>query len=83
MIVVDTSALMAIIKNEPSAADCQTILLNSDLSRILAATVTEARIVCLRQNRQADLEGLFMAANLNVIDVTPSRAEHAASAYAR
>lgn len=82
MIVVDTSALIAIIKNEPSAADCQTILLNSHLSRISAATVT-ARIVCLRQNRQADLEDLFMAANLNVIDLTPSRAEHAASAYAR
>lgn len=83
MIVVDTSALIAILKNEPSAADCQTILLNSDLSRISAATLTEARIVCLRQNRHDDFESLFKAANLNVADLTPSRAERSAAAYAR
>ncbi|WP_159950145.1 type II toxin-antitoxin system VapC family toxin [Rhizobium sp. 18065] len=83
MIVVDTSALIAILKNEPPAADCQAILLNTDVSRISAATLTEARIVCLRQNRQNDLENLFKAANLDIIDVTPSRAERAAAAYAR
>ena len=49
MIAVDTSALMAILLDEPAAADCITVLASEEHLVISAGTVAEALIVAARR----------------------------------
>jgi ribonuclease VapC len=84
VIVVDTSALMAILKTETAAAECEAIL--SDESRRLlmsAAILTEANIVAARNQRLAELKMLITASTIEIIPLTLARAELAAAAYQR
>ena len=50
MIAVDTSALMAIVLNEPQADACIAVLAAEDELLISAGTMAEALIVSLRRN---------------------------------
>lgn len=50
MIAVDTSALMAIVLNEPEADACIAALEGEDQLLISAGTVAEALIVSARRN---------------------------------
>ncbi|KQW29381.1 twitching motility protein PilT [Rhizobium sp. Root274] len=84
MIVVDTSALMAVLKTETAAAECNDIL--SDGSQrllISAATVTEAYIVASRNQRLVEMKMLIAASEAEIIPLTSTRAERAAIAYQR
>jgi ribonuclease VapC len=84
VIVVDTSALMAILKTETAAVECEAIL--SDGSRRLlmsAAILTEAHIVAARNQRLAEMKMLITASVIEIIPLTSSRAELAAAAYKR
>jgi ribonuclease VapC len=83
MIVVDTSVLMAILKTEPGARDCWLRLKREQQVSLSAGTLTEAMIVATRQGYRNEMQDLIALTVSDVIDVTPSRAEHAASAYAR
>lgn len=84
MIVVNTSALMAILKTETAAAECEAIL--SDGSRRLlvpAAILTEAHIVVARNQRLAEMKILITTSGIEIIPLTSARAEVAAAAYER
>lgn len=83
MIVVDTSALVAIILNEPMAAQCRAALGASDNSLISAATVVEALIVSDGRGLRDAMSELVTDLRLEIVDVTPGRSQLVADAYRR
>lgn len=83
MIAVDTSALMAIVLNEPEAAACAAVLEAEDDLLISAGTMAEALIVATRRNVGAEMERLLEGLGFEVVGVTPAAARRIADAYAR
>lgn len=83
MIVVDTSALMAIVLDEPQAEACMARLEAADAIAISAGTLAEALIVAERRNVRAEIERLVTGLGLDVVTVTPAAARKVADAYAR
>ena len=57
MIVVDTSALLAIILQEAGAEDCAACLEANEVILISAGTLAEALIVAARRGVADELEG--------------------------
>ncbi len=82
MIVVDTSALMAILLNEPAADACKTALARSSVLMMSAATLTEAVIVADNKNIGTDMAELIEGLGLQIIPLMPTSARRAAAAYA-
>ena len=83
MIVVDTSALMAIVLGEASAADCAAILAAEDRLLISAGTVAEALIVAARRGVVEEMERLLDGLGFEVVSVTHAAARLVAQAYGR
>ncbi|OWJ64312.1 type II toxin-antitoxin system VapC family toxin [Inquilinus limosus] len=83
MIVVDTSALMAIIMKEPEAQRCAAILGSEPELVISAGTVAEAMIVAGGRQVAREMERLITGAGLEIAAVTPSLSWRVAAAYAR
>ena len=83
MIVVDTSALMAIVLNEPRAPACVAALKADDEIRISAGTVAEALIVSARRNVGAEMARLLDGLGCEIVSVTPAAARRIALAYER
>jgi Uncharacterized protein conserved in bacteria len=83
MIAVDTSALMAVILNEPQAGACIDVLRAEGDLLISAATVAEARIVALRRGVVEEMAALIDGLGFRVIDVTPASARRVSDVYAR
>lgn len=84
MIAVDTSALIAIVKNEPTAARCAAVLEIPNRPLLLSAgTLLELKIVALQKKCPDGLLRLITSLDFKIIDVTSSRAELAAAAYQR
>lgn len=81
MIVVDTSALMAILNEEPAALECRRILKRENNIAISAGTYTEAMIVAAGREMSSSMDELLKRTISNVIVVTPERARLAADAY--
>jgi ribonuclease VapC len=81
--VVDTSALVAIILDEPDAARCQVRLEDEDELLISAGTLTEALIVADRREVGALMRRLIGSLNLEVVGLTEAAARGAADAYSR
>jgi ribonuclease VapC len=81
MIVVDTSAIMAIILNEPEADACSAALEAEDTILISAGTVAEALIVAGRRNVGDEVAGLIDGLGFEVVTVTPASARRIAQAY--
>lgn len=81
MIVVDTSALIAIIKREPLADVCSAILESDPIVIISAGTLTEARIVAIRGGRDTDLDKIIDASIAEIIPLTADRARFASDVY--
>lgn len=83
MIVVDTSALMAILLGEePAATTCIARLAESE-AILSAGTWIEALIVAGRRGVRAELERLVEGLHIGVVPVTRAAGERAADAYAR
>jgi len=82
MIAVDTSALMAIIFNEPAAGSCIDALQAEDDLLISAGTVAEALIVSGRRNVGEEMERLLDDLGFDVVPVTRVAARRVAEAYA-
>ncbi|MBW8284547.1 MAG: type II toxin-antitoxin system VapC family toxin [Rhizobium sp.] len=83
MIAVDTSALMAIVRNEVAADDCQAVLeANSDVY-ISAGTLAEALIVAMAKGHLQEIRDLVDRLRFTVVDATEETAERVAVAYAR
>jgi ribonuclease VapC len=83
VIVVDTSALMAILLGEPEAADCRSaISAHADLL-ISAPTMTEALIVAAGRQLHGEMAALIDALMLTVTPLSEARAYAAVRAYRR
>ncbi|MBU1316774.1 MAG: type II toxin-antitoxin system VapC family toxin [Alphaproteobacteria bacterium] len=82
MIVVDTSALIAVVNNEAMASLCSDVLVAESEALICAGTLTEALIVARRKKVLPGLTKLLGQLPLSVIDLDEIRAERAAAAYA-
>ena len=82
MIVVDTSALIAVAAEEPEAAACEAVLTANDVM-ISAATLAETLMVAKRKNVEDSLQALFGGLGLEVIEVSEALAVLAAEAYGR
>ncbi len=83
--IVDTSAIIAILTNEEDAADLAAALLASKRPRISAVNYVEAAVVADARHRtggrRSAFEDIIRAFRLEMIDVTPERAEAARLAY--
>ena len=83
MIVVDTSALMAIVLGEPEADACIAALEVEDSLLISAGTMAEALIVSARRNVGEEMVNLIDGLGFEVVPVTPASARRIALAYGR
>ena len=83
MIVVDTSALMAIVLDEPDAEVCIAALEAEDQILISAGTMAEALIVSARRGVGTEMAGVIDGLGFEIVSVTPAAARRVAEAYAR
>ena len=83
MIAVDTSALMAIILDEPEAEACIAALEAEDQILISAGTMAEALIVSARRGVGTEMAGIIDGLGFEVVSVTAAAARRVAEAYAR
>ena len=83
MITVDTTALMAIVLNEPEAEACIATLEAEDDVLISAGTVAEALIVAARRNVGAEMASIIDGLGFEFVTVTPAAARRIAEAYGR
>ena len=81
MIVVDTSALMAIVLDEPEADACIAALASEDEILISAGTAAEALIVAARRNVGDELAALIDGLGFEVVPVASATARRVARAY--
>jgi ribonuclease VapC len=83
LIAVDTSALMAIVLNEPRAERCIAAIEKADRLLISAGTVAEALIVAERRNVGAEMDELIAGLGFEIVPVTAASARRIAEAYGR
>jgi ribonuclease VapC len=83
VIAIDTSALIAILAEEPLGPSCRDVFESEELVFISAGTVVEASIVAARRGFSEEMKTLLGSAAVQIIDVTPARAQLAAEAYTR
>jgi ribonuclease VapC len=80
MIVLDTSAIIAIVAGEAMAEQCADVIAAEQSIIMSAGTLTEAFIVATRQKRLIEVRSLITNSVTQIIDVTPERAGLAAAA---
>ena len=83
MIAVDTSALMAIVLDEPKAEACIAALAGEDTILMSAANLAEALIVSARRDIGEDMAALIDGLGIEIVTVTPAAARRVARAYGR
>lgn len=83
MIVVDTSALMAIVLDEAGAEACMKAMEAESEILISAGTVAEALIVAGRRNVLDEMSELIDGLGFDIVSVTPAMAGGIAKAYAQ
>jgi ribonuclease VapC len=81
MIAVDTSALMAILLDEPSADACIAAIEAENNLLISAGTVAEALIVAGRRGIGEEMKALIDGIGFEIISLTPAAARRVAAAY--
>ncbi len=82
MIVVDISALMAVLLGEAEAESCVQVLTDAEEIVISAGTLAEARIVAERRGIGEEMAGLVSGLGMEVASVTGPAASQVARAYA-
>jgi ribonuclease VapC len=83
MIAIDTSAIMAILLNEPSAEACIAAMEGEEEIIMSAGTLAETLIVAGRRNVAEEASRLIDGLGLEILSVTPASARRVADAYAR
>jgi ribonuclease VapC len=81
MIAVDTSALMAIVLDEPEADACIAALEAEDDLLISAGTLAEVLIVAARRNVSKEISSLVDELGFQIVSVTPASARRVSEAY--
>jgi ribonuclease VapC len=82
VIAVDSSALMAIVLDEPAADACVGALADPDLL-ISAGTLAEALIVASRRGRGEEMIDLIAGLNITIVPVTEASARRIGEIYRR
>ncbi len=83
MMVIDTSALIAILMKEPKATQAAEALKSADGLAISAGTVAEALIVARRRGVGAEMAALIDGLGAEVVPVSLEGARAVADAYDR
>ncbi len=83
MIVVDTSALMAILLGEAESEACMGVIEGAETLVISAGTVAEALIVADRRGLGEEMRRLLEGLGFEIAPVTPASARLVADGYAR
>jgi len=83
VIAVDTSALMAVVLDEPDAEACSNVLEREDSILISAGTLAEALIVASRREVGEEMERLIEGLAPQIIPVTQKIAEKMSGAHSR
>lgn len=83
MIAVDTSALMAILLDEPRAGACMDAIQAADRLLISAGTVAEALIAAGRRNLSGEMTELIAGLDFEILPLTAASARRVAAAYGR
>jgi ribonuclease VapC len=83
VIVVDTSALMAIVLGEPHAEQCMTAVENDERILISAGTAAEALIVAAGRNVADEMAMLIDGLGLEIVALGPAAPRRIAHAYVR
>src|ERR1700761_9120632 len=83
MIVVDTSAFIAVALDEPAAEACSDIMAQADEIVVWAGPLAEALIVAGRRNVGPAMERLITGLGCQVVPVTELDAFKVAEAYAQ
>lgn len=83
MIAVDTSALMAILLDEPKADACMTAIEGAERLLISAGTAAEAFIVAGRRNLADEMDELIAGLDLEIRPLTAASARRVAAVYGR
>ncbi len=83
MIVIDTSALMAVLFDEPEAARCIKAMAEESSLAISAGTLAEAMVVAGRHGARAALDRLIARLRPEVVPVTVADARLVGDAYDR
>ncbi len=81
--VVDTSALMAILLDEPDAERCIAVLEGQTEVMISAGTLAEAMIVAGRRNIGDEMNALVEGLGFEIVSVSGAGSAKVAEAYAR
>ena len=83
MIAIDTSAMMAIAREELEAEACIGVLEAEPDVLISAGTLSEAFIVATGQSRVREIANLIARLKMTVVPVTEGTARQVGEAYAR
>jgi ribonuclease VapC len=83
VIVVDTSALMAIALDEAQADACVAVLVRESEAAMSAAGVAEALVVAARHDRGREMADLIDGLGFEIVPVTEASARRVAAAYAQ
>jgi ribonuclease VapC len=83
VIVVDTSALIAIVLREPEAPRCIKALETETEILVSAGTIAEALIVAARRRVANEMASLLDGLAVEIVNVTPASARRVAQAYDR
>ena len=83
MIVVDTSALMAVLLGEPAGPACQEVLVREAEPVMSAGSLAEALLVSDRRGVGAAMAGLIEGLGMVIAPVDAASARRVAAAYAR
>lgn len=83
MIVVDTSALLAVLLLEADAGRIKEILESEDRVIMSAGTLSEALIVALQKNLRMDLELLLERIKVHVYTLNKAHSKFVADAYSK
>jgi ribonuclease VapC len=83
MIVVDSSALIAVVLDETLAEACYARMAGQSGLLMSAGTLAEALIVAGRRGARAVVEGLVADLGIEIVPVTAAEAKQVADAYDR
>jgi len=81
MIVVDTSALIAIVKDEPKALDCIEAIDKADRVLISAGTLAEVLVVAERKDVWTTMSDFLRKLDLDVVAVDAKTARSVGQVY--
>jgi ribonuclease VapC len=81
VIVVDTSAFMALLMDEPAADAIMAAIEGADIVGVSAATLAETLIVARRRNLTEEIAEMLAGLDFEVVEVSDGFAMRVADAY--